>query len=221
MRNRKERIRDGLPTFQGRITKRGQRPYVRDFRKHVDIPDVSVPEILAGMLAPPYDSEVIKKPTESAAPQNWVPPRITNLRVERQMRGKGFKFKDGYPIHLPPGGSGSTFTNIECIYKYNQEGALFLVCERTTWNEQRAVQYESIIDQPLVRADGKPSKSMFQFHHGWINHMVSYRKKKLDAVRNVSPKIAAKRVAWFDDGVVVYTTTIGDLLVQSLSILGD
>ena len=220
MSNRKERIRDGISTFQGRTTKRDRRPYVRDFRKHVDIPDVSVPEILEGMLAPPREPEGMKESTESAAPPNWVPPRITNARVERQMRGKGFKFKDGYPVHLPPGGSGSTFTNAECTYKF-ADGKLFLIWERTTWNQQRGVQYESIIDQPLVLDGGKPAKSMFRFHHGWINAMAIYRKMKMGRVRNVSPKIAAKRVAWIDDGEVVYTTTIGDLLEQSLSILGD
>ena len=153
----------------------------------------------------------------------WVPPRITNPRVGvgRQMRGKGFKFKDGYPVHLPPGGSGSTFDTGECTYKYNQDGALFLIWERTTWNQQRAVQYESIIDQPLVLDGGKPAKSMFRFHHGWIKATPSYRKTKMDGVRNVKPKIAAKRVAWFEDGKVVYTTTIGDLLVQSLLIMED
>ena len=149
----------------------------------------------------------------------WEPPRITNPRVERQMRGRGFKFKDGYPVHLPPGGSGSTFETGECTYKYNKEGALFLVWERTSWNEQREVQYEPIIDQPLVLGvtDGRLAESMFRFHHGWIDAMESYREKKLDSVRNVSPKIAAKRVAWIDDGEVVYTTTIGKLLAQSLS----
>ncbi len=162
----------------------------------------------------------MKKPTDTTDPAPWVPPRITNRRVERQMRGKGFRFKDGYPVHLPPGRSGpSTFSNAQCVYQFDQDGALFLVWERTTWHQQRKVHFEAIIDQPLVLAGlegGKLAKSMFRFHHNWINFMLTSREAKMERVRNVSPKVAAKRVAWFIDGGVIHTTTIGDALAQSL-----
>ena len=244
--DRQIRIRDGVGTYTGRYTKRDKRPYVRDFRRHVEISDVSVPEIKEGMMAAPREPLDEPVPIEPSLPEpldepvpiepslpepldepvpldkpavSWEPPRITNKRVERQMRGKGFKFKDGYPVFMPSGKSGKTFTTGECVYKYNQDGALFLVWEKTTWDEQLEVQYEPIIDQPLVLDEGKPAKSMFQLHHGWINNLAEYRKKKINNVRNVRPGIAAKRVAWIDDGDVVYSTTIGYLLAQSLSIL--
>lgn len=211
-------------------------PSLKKFREMAGLPDtvrrwtqaadmakagqdaLTVQAAQAGRVETKQEAAPVAKSEVESAPAPWEPPRITNPRVERQMRGKGFKFKDGYPVHLPPGGSGSTFSTGECTYKYNKEGALFLVWERTTWSQQLDVQYEPIIDQPLVLDGGKPAKSMFRFHHGWINYSgVSYRETKMDRIRNVSPKIAAKRVAWIDDGEVVYTTTIGELLVQSLS----
>ena len=199
-------------------------PSLKKFREMSGLPDEvrrwkQAAEIVrAGQEKEAYMPRSQPRPAD---PVPWVPPRITNARVKRQLRGAGFKFNDGYPVQMPPGKPGKTYGTGDCTYKYNQEGALFLVWEKTTWNQQRDIQYEPIIDQPLVLDGGKPSKSMFQFHHAWINAMASYRKTKIAHVRDVSPEIAAKRVAWFDDGKVVYTTTIGDLLVQSLLILGE
>ena len=79
--------------------------------------------------------------------------------------------------------------------------------------------YGVIIDQPLVRAgDGSPSPSMFEVHHGWIDYMSEYRQKKLDAVKEGVKSFAEDRVAWFQDGIPIYQTTIGALLAQSLSL---
>ena len=57
---------------------------------------------------------------------------------------------------------------------------------------------------------------MFKTHHGWIDYLTEYREKKLDAVAEGVSTLASNRVAWFQDGVVVYRTTIGALLDQSL-----
>ena len=218
MQDREARIREGLATYQGRRTKKTGRPYVWDFRGHVGIRDVSTAEIKAAMQAI-ADGPARGEPAAGAS-VDWVPPRITNQRVERQMRGAGFKFKDGYPVQMPSGGTGKTFGTGECTYKY-ADGNLFLIWEQTTWNEQRDVMYEAIIDQSLVLDGKRPAKSMFRFHHAWLNYSASYRQTKLERVQGVVPGVAAKRVAWMDGGEVLYTTTIGALLAQSLSCLQE
>ena len=132
------------------------------------------------------------------------------------MRGKGFTVTDGWPV---AGGRG-TFTTPDETWKYGKDGQVHVVWEHVSWDEQRKSMYEVLIDQPLVRAgDGRPAYSMFTFHHGWIDHLQSYRQKKIDAVREGITTFASDRVAWFQEGVLIYQTTIGALLEQSLSCL--
>ena len=59
---------------------------------------------------------------------------------------------------------------------------------------------------------------MFAVHHGWIDNMSEYRQNKLDAVKSGVFTFAQDRVAWFQGGVPIYQTTIGELLRQSLSL---
>ena len=79
----------------------------------------------------------------------WIPPRITNPRVERQMRGQehGFKFKDGYPvfnairrvIRQDVTGTG------DCTYKFKpgrlRRSGWLGVRMKTTWNQQLDVHH--------------------------------------------------------------------------------
>ena len=144
---------------------------------------------------------------------DW-PPKLSD-RVAYQMRGKGFTVRDGWPV---AGGRG-TFTTEGETWKYGDDGQLHIVWNHHPWNEQRNSMYEVIIDQPLVRAgDGSLDPSMFKTHCGWIDHMSEYQEKKLNAVREGVESFASDRVAWFQDGVLIYQTTIGALLEQSLSL---
>ena len=146
------------------------------------------------------------------------PPRITNERVVMQMRGAGFRFEDGYPVRCPKGAK--DFQTGEATWKFDDNGELRVAWEPTTNEEHRVVQYGALVDQPLVRAgDGSLDPSMFKAHHGWINYMTEYREKKLEAVRNAPAHVAAKQVAWFEAGVVIYRTTIGALLNESIDTL--
>ena len=72
--------------------------------------------------------------------------------------------------------------------------------------------FHVITEEPLK--DGLPN---FQYHHAWINYMM--RDKKVEALQNVPAEIAAKRVAWFEDGEKTFETNIGELLQQSLILL--
>ena len=154
-----------------------------------------------------------------AEPEPDFPPRITNRRVEWQMRGAGYQIEDGYPVRCPNGGK--DFQTGEATWKFDDNGELRVAWEPTTNEEHRVVQYGALVDQPLVRAgDGSLDPSMFKTHHGWINFLTEYREKKLEAVRNTPAHVAAKQVAWFEAGVVIYRTTIGALLAQSLNLQG-
>ena len=170
---------------------------------------------VAKALTPKEDTvkelEDFPPPTE----QSEFPPRITNERVIFQMRGAGYQFEDGYPVRSP--GKGGDFQTGDVTWKFDDNGDLLVAWEPTTNEEHRVVQFGAIVDQPLVRAgDGSLDPSMFKTHHGWINYMTEYREKKLEAVRNAPAHVAAKQVAWFEAGVVVYQTTIGALLDQSI-----
>ena len=161
----------------------------------------------------PNDTPPVLTPTKEE-----FPPRITNQRVLRQMRGAGFKLLDGYPLRCPKGAK--DFQTGEVTWKFDGKDNLRVAWEPTTNEEHRVVQYEAIVDQPLVRAgDGSLDPSMFKTHHGWINYMTEYREKKLEAVRNAPAHVAAKQVAWFEAGVVIYRTTIGALLNESIDTL--
>ena len=143
-------------------------------------------------------------------------PRKLSSRVAYQMRGRGFTVVDGWPI---ASGQGGTFTTSDETWKYDDDGLVGIVWEHVPWKEQRDSMYEVIIDQPLVRAgDGSPDPSMFAVHHGWIDNMSEYRQKKLDAVKEGVTAFAEDRVAWFQDGIPIYQTTVGALLAQSLSL---
>ena len=121
----------------------------------------------------------------------------------------GLKFLDGYPVRLPNRSIGSgDYQTGDATWKY-RDGELMAVWEPTSWNEQREVQYEAIVDQPLLLEDGTPMEAMFEGHIWWVN-----RWNKQEALRNYSCR--DRRVAWFLDGKVIYTTTIGDLLDLSL-----
>ena len=168
-------------------------------------PTPEVPEAEPAMAKP--------TPKDEPIPEPW-PPKLSD-RVAYQMRGKGFTVEDGWPIS---GGRG-TFTTSTEKWKYDDDGQVFLVWNHHPWNVQRDSMYLAIIDQPLVRAgDGSPAPSMFEAHHGWIDNMSEYRQKKLDAVKSGVFAVAQERVAWFQDGVPIYQTTIGALLEQSLSL---
>ena len=149
---------------------------------------------------------------KEAAPmpeQSEFPPRITNERIVWQMRGAGYEFEDGYPVRCPKGAK--DFQAGDVLWKFDGDDNLLVAWEPTTWPEQREVQYEAIIDQPLVRAgDGQPDDSMFTGHRQWATQW-----NKQDAIREWSHR--DNRVAWFEAGVLVYQTTIGALLEQSLA----
>ena len=154
-------------------------------------------------------------------PWTWERPSTPDFpsklsdRVAYQMRGRGFTVEDGWPI---AGGRG-TFTNGDETWKYDSDGRVHIVWNHHSWNEQRKSMYEAIIDQPLLRAgDGSLDPSMFEAHHGWIDYMSEYRDGKLDAVREGVSTFAEDRVAWFQDGIPIYHTTIGALLAKSLSL---
>ena len=168
-------------------------------------PIPEVPEVLAVTL---------ESPPRMRHPEPDFPRKLSD-RVAYQMRGKGLTVEDGWPV---AGGRG-TFTTPDEKWKYGDDGKVRLVWEHVPWKEQRKSMYEVIIDQPLVRAgDGSPHPSMFKFHHGWIDNLRNYRQKKLDAVTQGVTDFATDRVAWFQDGVPIYQTTIGALLAQSLSL---
>ena len=142
-------------------------------------------------------------------------PRKLSDRVAYQMRGRGITVVDGWPV---AGGRG-TFTTGDETWKYDGNGDVAIVWEHVPWAEQRDSMYVVIIDQPLVRAgDGSLDPSMFKVHHGWIDNLSEYRQKKLAAVKKGVSTFALDRVAWFQGGVPIYQTTIGELLRQSLSL---
>ena len=153
---------------------------------------------------PVKELEDFPPPTE----QSEFPPRITNERVIQQMRGAGYQFEDGYPVRCRKGAK--DFQAGDATWKFDYNGDLFAAWEPTRWTAQREVQYEALVDQPLVRAgDGTPADSMFTGHRQWANQW-----NKQAAIRDWAHR--ANRVAWFEAGVVVFQTTIGALLDQSI-----
>ena len=145
---------------------------------------------------------------ESVYVRPEFPPRITNERVIQQMRGAGYQFEDGYPVRCPKGAK--DFQAGDATWKFDYNGDLFAAWEPTRWTAQREVQYEALVDQPLVRAgDGTPADSMFTGHRQWAKQW-----NKQDAIRDWAHR--DNRVAWFEAGVVVYQTTFGALLDQSI-----
>lgn len=175
-------------------------------------PTSPTPSTVMAPVATPEPPEV-KEPVPETTP---LFPRKLSGRVAEQMRGKGFTVTDGWPIANP--GDSGTFTTGDETWKYGETGKLALVWEHVSWDEQRKVMYEAIIDQPLVRSgDGSPAPVMFEHHQAWIDFLSDYRQAKIDAVTEGVLTFASHRVAWFEDGVLVYQTTIGALLQQSLS----
>ena len=162
--------------------------------------------------AEPTEAEV-REPRTSPTPEPDFPRKVSD-RVAYQMRGRGITVTDGWPV---AGGRG-TFTTPDETWKYDEDGQVILVWEHVSWKVQRDSMYEAIIGQPLVRAgDGSVDVSMFTAHHAWIDYLSEYRQKKLDAVKEGIITFATDRVAWFQDGISIYQTTIGSLLEQSLN----
>ena len=144
-----------------------------------------------------FPPRITNAPRRTADARRWLPDSRTAIRCAAPRGAKDFQTG-------------------EATWKFDDNGDLRVAWEPTTNEEHRVVQFEAIVDQPLVRAgDGSLDTSMFKTHHGWINYMTEYREMKLEAVRNAPAHVAAKQVAWFEAGVVIYRTTIGALLAQS------
>ena len=154
-------------------------------------------------------------PVDKPVPQHIIdsmpdfPPRITNPTELWQMQGAGYQIEDGYPVKAPNGGDYQTG---DVTWQFDGDGGLLSAWEPVRWNDARETMFSVITDTPLK--DGLPN---FQYHHAWINYMM--RDKKVEAIQNVTSEIAAKRVAWFENGAKVHETTIGELLRQSLTLL--
>ena len=125
------------------------------------------------------------------------------------MQGAGYQIKDGYPVKSPKGGDYQTG---DVTWKFDENGNLLSAWEPVRWNDARETMFHVITEEPLK--DGLPN---FEFHHAWINYMM--RDKKLEAIQNVPAEIAAKRVAWFENGEMIVSINIGELLRQSLILL--
>ena len=124
--------------------------------------------------------------------QSDFPPRITNPTELRQMRGAGFQIKDGFPVKSPS--KGGDYQTGDATWKFDGNGDLLSVWEPVPWHQTRETMFNVITEEPL-KDNGLPD---FQYHHAWINYMM--RDKKLAAIQNVSAEVAAKRVAWFENG---------------------
>ena len=184
----------------------------------------TVQKLVPGPRLTPSATEPEPEPTEAKVreaehvrqPSPDFPRKLSD-RVAYQMRGKGFTVVDGWPVVS----GGGTFSTPDETWKYDRNGDVAVVWEHVSWKEQRDSMYVVIIDSPLVRAgDGSLDPSMFKAHHGWIDNMSEYRQKKLDAVKSGVFTFAQDRVAWFQAGVLIYQTTIGALLKQSLILRG-
>ena len=149
------------------------------------------------------------KVEEPMPEESDFPPRITNPTELRQMQGAGYQITDGYPVKAPRGGDYQTG---DVTWKFDGDGNLVSAWEPVEWNEMRETMFNVIIEEPLK--DGQPD---FQYHHAWINYMM--RDEKLGRIRAVPAEIAAKRMAWFENGEKVHETTVGELLRQSLAVL--
>ena len=167
-------------------------------------------------LCPSCWYEEVKEDTvDKPVPQHIIdsmpdfPPRITNPTELRQMQGAGYQFHDGFPVKAPRGGDYQTG---DATWRFDGDGNLISVWEPVPWNEARTTMFHVITEEPLK--DGLPN---FEFHHAWINY--NYTESKLGRIRAVPAEIAAKRVAWFEDGEMIVNITIGELLQQSLILL--